>query len=118
MIPFQLARQTETTVELSQHCVVDGCTVLEALCLENINLHINEHNDYTVGVWSRHLKPEQLLKSGDRVELYYPLQADPKDARRIRVSRTIAQQAAKDNSANRAAKVLRKLKYPSADTLP
>jgi uncharacterized protein len=118
MIPFQLARQTETSVELSQHCVADGCTVLEALYLININLHINEHNDYTVGVWSRSLKPEQLLKSGDRVELYYPLQADPKDARRARVSRTITQQATKDNAANRAAKVLRRLKYPAIDTLP
>ncbi len=116
MIHFQLARHTETSIELSQHCVVEGCTVLEALLLENINLHINEHNDYTVGVWSRPLKPEQLLKSGDRVELYYPLQADPKDARRTRVSRTIAQQAAKDNAANRTAKVLRKLKYPNVNT--
>jgi uncharacterized protein len=116
MIAFQVARQTETGVELSEHSVMDGCTVLEALLLENIDLHINKHTHYTVGVWSKPLKPDQLLKSGDRVELYYPLQADPKDARRARVLRTIAQQAAKKNAANRVAKIVRKLKHQSVDT--
>jgi uncharacterized protein len=111
MITFQLARQTETGVELSQHTVMSGCTVLEALLLEGISLHISKHRYYAVGVWSCHLKPEKTLNDGDRIELYLPLQADPKDARRERVLRSVAQQAAKENAANRAARALRKLKF-------
>ncbi len=115
MIHFQLARQTLNGVELSQHSVMPGCMVLEALLLENISLHINKHSHYTVGVWSRNLKPEQVLNDGDRVELYLPLQADPKDARRARVLRSVAQQAAKENAANRAARALRKLNFQAKD---
>jgi uncharacterized protein len=116
MIHFQLARQTLQGVTLSSHTVVAGCTVLEALVIESISLHAGKHFPYSVGVWSRNLKPEQLLNDGDRVELYLPLQADPKDARRARVLRSVAQQAAKDNAANRAARALRRLKFAAETT--
>jgi putative ubiquitin-RnfH superfamily antitoxin RatB of RatAB toxin-antitoxin module len=36
------------------------------------------------GVWGRKAGSQQLLKDGDRVELYRPLQVDPKRARRER----------------------------------
>lgn len=36
------------------------------------------------GVWSREVRPETTLREGDRVELYRPLAADPKAARRAR----------------------------------
>ena len=37
-----------------------------------------------VGVYGRLARPEQLLKAGDRIEIYRPLAADPKVARRAR----------------------------------
>ena len=37
-----------------------------------------------VGVWGRLRSPEHILREGDRIELYRPLQVDPKDARRLR----------------------------------
>lgn len=37
-----------------------------------------------VGVWGHSAKPEQLLRDGDRVEIYRPLLVDPKVARRER----------------------------------
>jgi len=37
-----------------------------------------------LGVWGRRCRPEQLLRDGDRVEVYRPLQVDPKVARRER----------------------------------
>lgn len=38
-----------------------------------------------VGIFGRLVKPDTVLKAGDRVEIYRPLIADPKDARRKRV---------------------------------
>lgn len=35
-----------------------------------------------LGVFSRIVAPERRLQSGDRVEIYRPLKADPKDVRR------------------------------------
>ncbi len=37
-----------------------------------------------LGVWGSLCAPEQVLRNGDRVEIYRPLQLDPKDARRLR----------------------------------
>lgn len=36
------------------------------------------------GVWGRRVPPSHLLRDGDRLELYRPLQVDPKEARRVR----------------------------------
>lgn len=36
------------------------------------------------GVWGRVHEASALLRDGDRVELYRPLQVDPKEARRLR----------------------------------
>jgi putative ubiquitin-RnfH superfamily antitoxin RatB of RatAB toxin-antitoxin module len=38
----------------------------------------------SAGVWGRQAPLHQPLRQGDRVELYRPLQVDPKDARRLR----------------------------------
>jgi putative ubiquitin-RnfH superfamily antitoxin RatB of RatAB toxin-antitoxin module len=37
------------------------------------------------GIWSRAVAVTARLREGDRVEVYRPLNADPKDARRARV---------------------------------
>ena len=39
------------------------------------------------GIWGLRASPEQLLREGDRVELYRPLTVDPKVARRERFVR-------------------------------
>jgi uncharacterized protein len=38
-----------------------------------------------IGIFGRPAKPEQALQPGDRIEIYRPLAADPKTARRARV---------------------------------
>jgi putative ubiquitin-RnfH superfamily antitoxin RatB of RatAB toxin-antitoxin module len=38
------------------------------------------------GIWSRAAKLATVLRDGDRVELYRPLNADPKDMRRSRAA--------------------------------
>jgi hypothetical protein len=37
-----------------------------------------------VGVWGRRVPLETVLRDGDRVEMYRPLQCDPKESRRRR----------------------------------
>ena len=46
-----------------------------------------------LGVWGRQVRPEQVLKEGDRVELYRPLRVDPKVARRERFQKQGARTA-------------------------
>lgn len=39
---------------------------------------------HAVGIFGRRATPDDLLADGDRVEVYRPLRADPKEARRRR----------------------------------
>ena len=47
----------------------------------------------SVGVWGRKSQPDAVLREGDRIEVYRPLQVDPKLARRERFSRQGARTA-------------------------
>ncbi|WP_105190089.1 MULTISPECIES: RnfH family protein [unclassified Pseudoalteromonas] len=50
----------------------------------------------TLGIWNRTCKLDTELKAGDRVEIYRPLIADPKEARRKR-----AEKAKEEGRANK-----------------
>ena len=39
-----------------------------------------------IGIWGRVVDDAQVLESGDRVEVYRPLQIDPREARRRRAA--------------------------------
>ena len=65
---------------LSVEQVVKQCGIL-AKCPE-----IDENN-LTVGIWNRTCKLHQTVKDGDRIEIYRPLIADPKEARRRRAEK-------------------------------
>jgi len=45
----------------------------------NLGLH-----DLPLGIWGRVVDRDYVLKNGDRIELYQPLQIDPREARRIK----------------------------------
>ena len=53
-------------------------------------------NNLTLGIWNRTCKLNQQGKDGDRIEIYRPLIADPKDARRRR-----AEKAKEEGRANK-----------------
>ena len=42
------------------------------------------------GVWGRRAKPTEPLRDGDRVEIYRPLRADPKEVRRRRAKQRLS----------------------------
>ncbi len=74
--------------------VAEGTTMVEAVIKSGIE---NEFADLTIaqapmGLFGRKVaKPEQeILKQGDRVEIYRPLQIDPKQARLNRAAKAKA----------------------------
>lgn len=60
----------------------EGATVADAIFAAG--LPIAQYDDEQVGVWNRRVGLDTVLREQDRVELYRPLIADPKQARRIR----------------------------------
>jgi putative ubiquitin-RnfH superfamily antitoxin RatB of RatAB toxin-antitoxin module len=64
-----------------------GATVADALSLAARDPDFSglDLANAAIGIFGRPAKPEQALQPGDRVEIYRPLAADPKTARRARV---------------------------------
>ena len=64
----------------------EGATVADALAAANLPQRYPALDlaAYRVGIWSRPCAGDAPLREGDRVELYRPLLADPKQMRRAR----------------------------------
>jgi putative ubiquitin-RnfH superfamily antitoxin RatB of RatAB toxin-antitoxin module len=72
-----------------------GSTVADAVAASPLRTQFPslEAGAMTVGVWGRRAPPGQVLRDRDRVEIYRPLQVDPKLARRERFRRQGARAA-------------------------
>ncbi len=66
--------------------LADGCTVQQALLASALLCQQPDlvNNSPGFGVWGVKVCASHVLHGGDRVELYRPLQVDPKVARRAR----------------------------------
>jgi putative ubiquitin-RnfH superfamily antitoxin RatB of RatAB toxin-antitoxin module len=64
--------------------VAEGTSVAAALNASRIHALVDDLkvSDRNVGIFGKVVKLSQVLKSGDRIEIYRPLQNDPKEARR------------------------------------
>lgn len=73
-------------VELS---VAPGTTAREAIAQSGILARFPriDPDRQKMGIFGRVVKADAVLQAGDRVEIYRPLIADPKEARRRRVAR-------------------------------
>lgn len=82
-VVFSPAASDVSEVQLS---FSSGATVGDALRMSGLaRQHPEEALDaLPCGVWGRPCGREAVLRDGDRVELYRPLQVDPKEARRRR----------------------------------
>lgn len=70
--------------------VAEGSTVEEAIKASGL-LDLRSDIDLSankVGIFSRPVKLHDEVQSGDRIEIYRPLIADPKELRRQRAERT------------------------------
>ena len=63
--------------------LAEGSTVLDALLKSGIFDNYPETRNYKVGVFSKIVDYEHLLKDGNRIEIYRELLMDPKEKRRI-----------------------------------
>jgi len=78
-------RQYLRTVKLASGSSVEQAIVASGLLelRQDIDLKSNK-----VGIYSRPVKLSDILVDGDRIEIYRPLIADPKELRRLRAERS------------------------------
>ncbi len=69
--------------------VAEGCTVLEAARQSGITDRFEgiDLDNSKFGIVGKVVAPGHALKEGDRVEIYRPLIADPKEVRKERAAR-------------------------------
>ena len=72
----------------SKHDFQTGMTVLDALEQSGVFVRYPEALALPVGLFSKQVSKEKMLKPGDRVELYRPLVSNPKEKRRARAKKT------------------------------
>ena len=67
----------------------EGATALEAIDASGLRekLSRDRFEPPRLGIFSTPVEPSRVLRENDRVELYRPLEVDPKDARRARVEK-------------------------------
>ena len=91
----------EVTYALPQHyflkkiCVPEGCNVQSAILQSRVLQRYQEIDlrENKVGIFGRLAKLTDILREGDRVEIYRPLLADPKEIRRKRAAQQQEQKA-------------------------
>jgi putative ubiquitin-RnfH superfamily antitoxin RatB of RatAB toxin-antitoxin module len=65
----------------------DGSTVEDAIQLSGLRAAFPEMDTTHVGIHGEPVPLTTVLRDRDRVEIYRPLQADPKEVRRIRAAK-------------------------------
>ncbi|WP_413468951.1 RnfH family protein [Pseudomonas sp. FME51] len=90
-ITVEVAYALPDKQRITRIAVPAGTTALEAACLSGIAEHFPGLDVETsdMGIFGKTLaKPgERVLTEGERVEIYRPLIADPKEARKLRAAR-------------------------------
>jgi len=76
-------KQLMMPVNVDVGTTVGGAIVQSGIMMEFPDLDL-EHSD--VGIFGKATKMETVLQDGDRVEIYRPLIADPKEVRRQRAA--------------------------------
>ena len=68
--------------------VPPGATVADAIDASGIQLQFphEDLHELAVGIWGRVIARDHVVAEGDRVEIYRPLEMDPRDARRQRAA--------------------------------
>ncbi|KAA1176679.1 RnfH family protein [Photorhabdus heterorhabditis] len=77
-------RQYLRTVKLAQGATIEQAIVASGLLTLRSDIDLQKNK---VGIYSRPAKLTDVLEEGDRVEIYRPLLADPKEMRRKRAER-------------------------------
>ena len=82
-VVFALAdRQELLVVELPDGATVGAAIGRSGLARQFPDIDIDA---LQAGVWGKPIARSHVVREGDRVELYRPLEMDPRDARRLKV---------------------------------
>jgi putative ubiquitin-RnfH superfamily antitoxin RatB of RatAB toxin-antitoxin module len=74
-----------------------GATVADAITASGLEREFSiDTRALAIGVWSKPVTRDAALANGNRVELYRPLKADPKEARRQRAKRASGKRSRAD----------------------
>jgi len=96
MIQVEVAYAERSRQFLERVRLAAGATVADAIEACGVATAFGIDTDpLDAGIWSRPVSRERLLRDGDRVELYRPLQVDPKEARRRRAEKARAESRAR-----------------------
>lgn len=89
MISVEVAYALPNKQTILQVDVPEGTTALEAAQLSGITRQFEEIDldNAKLGIFAKAVSPGQVLREGDRVEIYRPLIADPKEVRKARAAR-------------------------------
>jgi putative ubiquitin-RnfH superfamily antitoxin RatB of RatAB toxin-antitoxin module len=64
-----------------------GASVADAIAASGVEAEWGiDAGELAVGIWSRVVARDAMVGAGDRIELYRPLKADPKESRRRRAA--------------------------------
>lgn len=88
-IPIEVAYARPDKQTIISLDVKPGTTLIEAIKLSGILEHFPEINleQNKFGIFSKASSADTVLREKDRVEIYRPLIADPKDSRRKRAEK-------------------------------
>ena len=103
-ISLEVAYATPEKQALLEVVVEQGTTVKQAILAAGIVKRFPDIDleVLKVGIWNRTCKLTDLPKKGDRIEIYRPLIADPKEARRSRAEKAVDEGQAKKRTGGRA----------------
>ena len=73
--------EAQTVVQVSLH---PGATVRDAVARSGLLQGRSAPAELRFGIFGRRVSPERRLVDGDRIEIYRPLRAEPRAARRAR----------------------------------
>lgn len=85
-IEIEVVYATRDKQELEALRVPAGTTALEAIAISGLRRAFPDMvvDGNALGVFSRKVAPDYVMQPGDRLEIYRPLKADPKEVRRQR----------------------------------
>ena len=86
-IQIEIAYGMAQTQKLYRMAVKAACTARQAVLASPVANDFPDADVHTapLGIFGKRVKDDTVLRDGDRIEIYRPLVADPKDARRKRV---------------------------------
>ena len=89
LINIEVAYALPTKQAIVEVAIHENATVEEGIAASNITEQFPEIDlkAAKVGIWSRVVKLRDTLSDGDRIEIYRPLIADPKEIRKRRAEK-------------------------------